>query len=168
MSDPSPTEWWSVIAATVAGFAAIAAAVTAYLQWDATRKQSRVSVLAHQLEAYLQLSRTIGGLSLVVTSEDERAILAACDRAILVFDPTLESSLTRLMQLAIDANRARANRQSQSANTGSGEQENMDNEELRTLWQRLRPMLRAEMREWRNVNHPFAWVDNLLDWIEGR
>lgn len=168
MIEATPADWLSAIAATVAGFAATAAAVTAYLQWDATQRQTRASILKHQIEVYLQLSRTIGGLSLVVTNEAERDILVACDNAILIFDPLLEADLTRLMQLAINANRARANRQSHSANTGSGEQEDRDNEELRTLWQRLRPMLRAEMREWRNVNHPLTWVDDLFDWLEGR
>jgi len=168
VSEASPADWWSAIAATVAGFAATAAAITAYLQWDATRRQTRASILKHQIEVYLHLSRTIGGLSLVVTDEDERDILVACDNAILIFDPNLEADLTRLMQLAINANRARANRHSQGGNLGSSQQEDRDNEELRTLWQRLRPRLRAEIGEWRNLSHPFTWIDDVFDWLEKR
>lgn len=140
----------------------------AYLQWDATRRQSRVSVLRHQLDCYLQLSRTIGGLSIVVTNNDEREILAACDVAILVFDPKSETDLTKLMQFTRNANIARANRQSQYANQGPSDKEYSDNEALRALWQSLKPMLRSEIREWRKTNHPLSWLDDVLDWIEGR
>jgi len=179
VSEATAADWLAAVAAVGAALAAILAVVVGCLQWDATRRQTRIAAFDLQYDIYRNLSETIAGMSLVVTDEEREAIRSASQRAVFLFDPMLEEHFHRLADLARNASIARANRQQREQRTNvrttldeqRDQQEDRDVEDLRALWQQIRPLLREDLREWRKPTNPMHWVhwvDDAFDWLEGK